>query len=217
MMWMLLLLPEGPSLWQHLVLMFGSKAAVWAYNRFGDGLMYIGRIFLAIMLTHYVDDYNAADPEPWAHSSYDTFIRTCQTLGVNLKESKKQPPSRARDTLGLELTTERSETGKGATLISVKPRESRRQKTIYIIWMSTLNQGAAPWFEHVPSAAQLADAVSRGDTKFADDEGWIDEGSSSNPFGNCYRRRSRREYRHPSQRPRRCRRFATSAGGDTHR
>ena len=55
MMWMLLLLPEGPSLWQHLVLMFGSKAAVWAYNRFGDGLMYIGRIFLAIMLTHYVD------------------------------------------------------------------------------------------------------------------------------------------------------------------
>ena len=45
---------------------------------------------------------------------------------------------------------------------------------IALFWMSTLNQGVAPWLEHVPSAAQLADEVSRGDTTLADDEGWIE-------------------------------------------
>ena len=33
--YVLLLTPEGPTLWSHNVLLFVSAASVWSYNRFG--------------------------------------------------------------------------------------------------------------------------------------------------------------------------------------
>ena len=98
---MILFTATGTSLWQHLVVMFGAKAAVWAYNRFGDALMHVSRILLAILLTHYVDDYSACDPGPLATSSFDSFEILGSCLRTTFKESKKQPPSASRDTLGV--------------------------------------------------------------------------------------------------------------------
>ena len=41
--YVLLLTPEGSTLWSHNVLLFGSAASVWSYNRFGDVLVACSR------------------------------------------------------------------------------------------------------------------------------------------------------------------------------
>ena len=54
---MLLITEEGVSVWQHVVFVFGATSSVWGYNRFGDALVGIGRLTLATLCFHYVDDY----------------------------------------------------------------------------------------------------------------------------------------------------------------
>ena len=56
----LLLTPDGPTLWFHHVLLFGSPASVWSYNRFGDILTSITRVLTVTPVVHFVDDYMAA-------------------------------------------------------------------------------------------------------------------------------------------------------------
>ena len=41
--YVLLHTPEGPTLWSHNVLLFGSSAGVWGYNRFGDAMVSVSR------------------------------------------------------------------------------------------------------------------------------------------------------------------------------
>ena len=55
--YVLLLTPEGPTLWSHNVLLFGSAASVWSYNRFGDVLVACSRTLVLSPALHYVDDY----------------------------------------------------------------------------------------------------------------------------------------------------------------
>ena len=43
MAYVLLQTPQGPMLWHYHVLLFGSAASVWAYNRFGDMLTHVSR------------------------------------------------------------------------------------------------------------------------------------------------------------------------------
>ena len=57
--YVLLQTPNGPTLWHHHVLLFGSAASVWAYNRFGDMLTHISRCLCGIPVLHYVDDYGS--------------------------------------------------------------------------------------------------------------------------------------------------------------
>ena len=57
--YVLLQTPDGPTLWHHHVLLFGSAASVWAYNRFGDMLTHISRCICGIPVLHYVDDYGS--------------------------------------------------------------------------------------------------------------------------------------------------------------
>ena len=43
---------------------------------------------------------------------------------------------------------------------------------VSLFWHAATEAGTAPWFEHVPSAAQLADGVSRGDRTLPEKNGW---------------------------------------------
>ena len=43
---------------------------------------------------------------------------------------------------------------------------------VSLFWHAATEVGTAPWFEHVPSAAQLADGVSRGDRTLPEKNGW---------------------------------------------
>ena len=58
---LVLVTSAGPTVWQHLVAPFGSKATVWAYNRLGDAAVVLARLMLAILCLHYVDDYGAVE------------------------------------------------------------------------------------------------------------------------------------------------------------
>jgi hypothetical protein len=88
-MWMILMTMNGLPLWQHLMTLFGSKAAVWAYNRFGDAIMHVVRIMLCLLLVHYVDDYSGVDPEPIAPSGFHAFEDVMQLLGVMLNKNQR--------------------------------------------------------------------------------------------------------------------------------
>ena len=83
--------------------MFGARGAVWAYNRFHDGLMHIGRIILLLMLLHYVDDAGATESQQTANSGFEAFESLAEALGVQLKTSKRQPPHARREALGVVL------------------------------------------------------------------------------------------------------------------
>ena len=90
--YVLLLTPSGPTLWHHHVLLFGSAASVWAYNRFGDMLSAIARTITCIPVVHYVDDYGSIEPANTAQSGFDTFEQVNSILGFHMKKSKRQPP-----------------------------------------------------------------------------------------------------------------------------
>ena len=90
---MLLITPDGPTLWHHHVLLFGSAASVWGYNRFGDALTALARVLTLTPALHYVDDYGAIQPSHIATSSFSSFSRLNSLLGFHMKTSKEQPPA----------------------------------------------------------------------------------------------------------------------------
>ena len=91
--YMLLITEEGVSVWQHVVLVFGATSSVWGYNRFGDALVTIGRLTLATLCFHYVDDYGGVEEARTAVSAFDAFERLNASLGAVMKPSKAQPPA----------------------------------------------------------------------------------------------------------------------------
>ena len=118
---MVLFTPFGPTLWMHFVLLFGSKAAVWAYGRFGDFLVVMARLLFFVYCFHYVDDYEGIEPAASAASAFETFEKFNTMLGCLMKESKRQPPSATHKMQGVELTFHDS-------AIEVAPTARRRAK-----------------------------------------------------------------------------------------
>ncbi len=96
--------PDGPTLWNHNVLLFGAVSSVWAYNRFGDILCLIARTMLAVPALHYVDDYGAAEPPHSAPSGFTSFKECNNKLGFEMKTSKEQPEAYEQRVQGVQLT-----------------------------------------------------------------------------------------------------------------
>ena len=104
LLWSILEGPQGFSLWQHCVMVFGAKAAVWAYNRVGDAITFLARVLLLCVVFHYVDDYGGLEPAPSAHSAFSSFAELGAILGFKTKASKEQPPSNSHTFQGVQLT-----------------------------------------------------------------------------------------------------------------
>ena len=80
------------------------------------------------------------------------------------------PRARARICL-LGLLRQRGRevlTAKGYT------KDDAANAMVSIFWHAATEVGTAPWFEHVPSATQLADGVSRGDRTLPERNGWTE-------------------------------------------
>lgn len=75
------------SMCHHHVLLFGSAANVWAYNRVGARLPEP----LPASRAH-VDDYASIGPATSAQSGFGTFEQPNSLLGFHMKTSKRQPP-----------------------------------------------------------------------------------------------------------------------------
>ena len=102
--YVLLLTPSGPTLWHHHVLLFGSAASVWAFNRFGDMLSAIARTITCIPVVHYVDDYGSIEPTQTANSGFSTFEQLNSILGFHMKKSKRQPPEQSHRIQGVVIS-----------------------------------------------------------------------------------------------------------------
>ena len=95
---------DPPTLWRHNRLLFGSAASVWAYNRVGDAIVTISRVYLLDPTLHYVDDFGGADEPGPAMSAFESFRELNQNLGFKMKKSKEQPPDFSQSLLGTRFT-----------------------------------------------------------------------------------------------------------------
>ena len=112
---------HGPMIFQHSVLMFGAKGAVWGYGRVGDALVHIVRCLLAAPTLHFVDDYGGIEPGATATSAFGAFEDFNLALGFQMKPSKAQPPADAQVVQGVVLTV----SDEGCTL---RPKPARLRK-----------------------------------------------------------------------------------------
>ena len=121
--YVLLQTPQGPTLWHHHVLLFGSAASVWAYNRFGDVLTHISRCLCGIPVVHYVDDYGSINTKQDADSSFHTFAQLNSILGFHMKPSKEQRPDNEHKIQGVIIQCEPQR-------VSVKPCPNRVRRLL---------------------------------------------------------------------------------------
>ena len=87
-------------------MLFGAKAAVWAYNRIGDAVIFLFRTLFFSLCFHYVDDYGGVEPAALAQSAFDSCTDFSKLLGFKLKSSKAQPPNTKQVMLGVEVLIE---------------------------------------------------------------------------------------------------------------
>ena len=99
-LWLIIFTALGPLLFRHLVIPFGPKGAVWAYNRVGDIICAISSTLAASIILHFVDDYIGLEEKDTAQSAFHTFSEINKILGFRMKETKKQPPSNNMVVLG---------------------------------------------------------------------------------------------------------------------
>ena len=95
--YVLLLTPDGPTLWSHNVLLFGSAASVWSYNRFGDVLVACSRTLVLSPALHYVDDYGSMEDELFCGKQFSCF-RGLQRLSTDLDETQQKTTSPRHNT-----------------------------------------------------------------------------------------------------------------------
>ena len=109
LLWSILEGPQGFTLWQHCVMVFGAKAAVWAYNRVGDAITFLARVLLLMLVFHFVDDYGGIEPEPSAYSAFDSFAKLGELIGFKTKKSKEHPPASTHIFQGVQLTVDEND------------------------------------------------------------------------------------------------------------
>ena len=104
--YVLLHTPDGPTLWSHNVLLFGSSASIWGYNRFGDAMVSVSRLILVCPTMHYVDDYGSTEGSHQADSGFRSFEDFNGALGYNMKTSERQPPAPSHKIQGVIISTD---------------------------------------------------------------------------------------------------------------
>lgn len=123
------LTPDGPTLWLHRVLLFGSAAGVWSYNRFGDVLTALSRVLTATPVVHFVDDYGSIQPKQHATSGFEAFGHLNSKLGFHMKTSKEQPPQHEHKIQGVYIRTDQQ-------CVTISPCQQRIKQIITTLQLS---------------------------------------------------------------------------------
>ena len=82
--------PDGPVVFRHCALSFGSTASVWAFNRTADSVCHLTRRILWSPVCHYVDDFGCVESSTTIQSSYVSFERLFGALGA-ANEAQQSP------------------------------------------------------------------------------------------------------------------------------
>ena len=88
------------------VLLFGSAASVWSYNRFGDILVACSRTMILSPAMYYVDDYGSMEDSLSANSSFESFEKYNGCLQIAMKPSQRQPPDTAHRIQGVIISSD---------------------------------------------------------------------------------------------------------------
>ncbi|CAE7943369.1 unnamed protein product, partial [Symbiodinium necroappetens] len=117
----LLMTPQGPTLWRHYVMPFGATSSVFHFNKATDALLWLARSLFWCPCIHFVDDLGSVDPSDSSQSGFSTFREFCSALGFRLKLSKEQPPGARQKIQGvfIEITED---------AVSVQPDPHRLEK-----------------------------------------------------------------------------------------
>ncbi|CAE6943486.1 unnamed protein product [Symbiodinium sp. CCMP2592] len=142
--YVIVMTPDGPTLWRHRVMPFGATASVFHFNKVTDALLWLARTLLVIPAIHYVDDLGSVDPASSAQSSFTSFDAFCSLLGFQLKPSKRQPPDRIQKLQGVIVQI-------GDQGVTVAPSESRVRKLVFALRRALSEDSLSP-----DEAARLA-------------------------------------------------------------
>ena len=85
------------------VLPFGFTAAVTAYNRVSQCLVFVMNAFFRTPMLGYFDDFAGIEGEATVQSSFDSFGLLNELVGFVLKVEKDIPPTTQIDLLGFEV------------------------------------------------------------------------------------------------------------------
>ena len=133
--------PDGPVVFRHCALSFGSTASVWSFNRTADAVCFLARRILWTPTCHYVDDFGCVEGETTIQSSFESFENLFRTLGLRMKPSKAQPPAQEQKLLGVLFRTADND-------ITLQPHPDRVTK------IKTLIDGFLSSDQMHPEAAQ---------------------------------------------------------------
>ena len=118
--------PDGPLVFRHCALSFGSTASVWSFNRTADSVCFLARRILWSPICHYVDDFGCVESISSISSSYECFEAMFGALGLRMKPSKAQPPKVEQKLLGVSFKTSEDE-------IILQPHPDRVDKLTTLI------------------------------------------------------------------------------------
>ena len=118
--------PDGPLVFRHCALSFGSTASVWSFNRTADSVCFLARRILWSPICHYVDDFGCVENISSISSSYESFEAMFGSLGLRMKASKAQPPKVEQKLLGVSFQTSKDE-------IILQPHPDRVDKLTTLI------------------------------------------------------------------------------------
>ena len=135
--YLLLWTAKGLTIWRHNVLLFGSTASVWAYNRMGDVLCFLAPMLGFAPVAHYVDDYGCMEAEASAQSSLHFFKKINNLMNFRMKLSKEQPPADRHKMQGVHIAFENDH-------IRLSTAASRIKKILGSIAKSLLMQSLPP-------------------------------------------------------------------------
>ena len=120
--YVLLQTPQGPTLWHHHVLLFGSAAVCGPTTGSEMSSPTFHDASVASPVVHYVDDYGSINTKQDADSSFHTFAQLNSILGFHMKPSKEQRPDNEHKIQGVIIQCEPQR-------VSVKPCPNRVRTT----------------------------------------------------------------------------------------
>jgi len=108
------------------VLPFGLTAAVTAYNRVSQCLVFIMNEFFRTPMLSYFDDFAGMECEATATSSFEAFGLLNELIGLVLKVEKDVPPTNQTDLLGFEVLVH-------SMSVTIRISDKRRAKLLGIL------------------------------------------------------------------------------------
>ena len=111
------------------VLMFGSTASVYGFNRCARAIWHIAVSWAKLLVTQFYDDYPSLEVEALEASAYAIFTALLKALGWKVSQSKDEPFSKLFSLLGVQVDLSELSTG----TLTVSNKDSRIKEIVLTV------------------------------------------------------------------------------------